>query len=296
MNTIGRDGQDTGEQDVRELRRLHAGGTHTPSVDNIPYVRHKEDVPHEDALPDFYGLDECEFPSIHEVKDELSEMVDAGELCMGWDAEQQAFVYWFPEEAEEVWEELAPEPAPTSRRKPRKGHRKGLRRALLTVAATVAPLFMGMVAEAALDDHVHHQTNTDPDLVADDWQPTTLHTAPIANTSTLGYLETRPDSDSYARHARPTTSPTVEKPNSYVGRHRKDIGTAVSGVKPGRQKKNTSKVPGNSAAAHAKTPTASDSSTSTTAPAVPSRHKPKHENPVQEVVHNLLSPVQTLLG
>ncbi|MFE2099542.1 hypothetical protein [Streptomyces sp. NPDC059468] len=296
MNTIGRDGQDTGEQDVRELRRLHAGGTHTPSVDNVPHVRHKEDVPNEGALADFYGLDECEFPSIHEVKDELSDMVDAGELCMGWDAEQQAFVYWFPEERE-VWEEQPlPESAATAhRRKAPRGRRKGFRRALLTVAATVAPLFMGMVAEAALDDHVHHQTNTDPDLADDNWQPQTVHTTPIANTSTLDNVETRPDSDSYARHARPSTSPTVEKPNSYVGRHRKDIGTAVSRANPGQQKKTTSKVPGNAAAAHAKSITAPSASTPRTVPAVPSRHKPKHENPVQEVVNNLLNPVESLL-
>jgi hypothetical protein len=51
---------DTGATDVSTLR-LAAVVDDPPMPDNIPHVRHREDVPHEHALPDLYGLPDDRF-------------------------------------------------------------------------------------------------------------------------------------------------------------------------------------------------------------------------------------------
>ncbi|WP_165425565.1 hypothetical protein [Streptomyces sp. BK022] len=265
-------------------------------------MRDKEDVPHEEALPDFYGLDDAEFPTIQEVKDELSAMVDAGELCMGWDAEQQAFTYWFPADEEEVWEDLAPEPTPTARR--RKTFRpKGFRRAVLTVAATVAPLLLGMVAEASLDEHAQNRRPglDHPDL-AGGWaeEPTSAPTsASIAADIVTEPFEARPDGDNYARHARPTAATATHMASSYVGRHRKLSGASVpkkTDAKRPDAKRTDSTTAKTPSPAPAKKRTLPSPSPIGAAPEMPAGGaRPKRENPVQEVVHNVLSPVESLL-
>lgn len=47
---------DTGGTDVSTLRLTPITDDMTAPPDQGPYVRHKEDVPHEGALPDLYGL------------------------------------------------------------------------------------------------------------------------------------------------------------------------------------------------------------------------------------------------
>jgi hypothetical protein len=272
-------GDDTGEQDVRELRRLYGGDEYAPKSE--PYVRDKEDVPHEHAIPDFYGLEEG-VPSLQEVKDELSELVDAGELCMGWDEEEQSFVYWFPEGSDLV-QQPAPAPEKPSRRtrKPRR-RRNVYRRSLLILAASVAPFFFGMTAEAALDMHAEHKLPMDqPDMAGDEVPlpaASAQDAAPVVHTY-RHYVPATP-----ARHAKATTSPNVEKPDSYVGKHRKTLPKPVATAQK-KPKKPESKAPKPAATATPK-PTA--------APSVPSAQKP--DTPAEAVVNTLLRPVAGLLG
>lgn len=236
MNTIRRDGtgDDTGEQDVRELRR-QASNEAAPRSE--PHVRHREDVPHEHAIPDFYGPEDNVIEG-DEVDAELSELVDSGELCMGWDSERQEVIYWLPEDNEVVGQR---EPAVKKRslraRKPRR-RSSAYRRVILTLAACIAPFIVGMAAEAALDMHAEHNPSMDqPDMVGNT-VPDAATTKPRAGApkrirvyqlSDAGRAKT-------GKHAKVTTSPTVEKPGSYVGKHRKVIGdTIVKVVKAPRK-------------------------------------------------------------
>jgi hypothetical protein len=286
MNTIRRDGtgDDTGEQDVRELRRRHAGSDPLPTYE--PYVRHREDVPHEDALPDFYGLED------DGVDAELSELVDAGELCMGVDPATGEVVYWFPEESTPAEEHGAPAPEPRNHRARRPRKRSTLyRRTVLTLVASVAPFFVGMTAEAALDMHAERAHPMDRPDVAGDEMPEPAPTEDVSDVT--GYTHYVPASSGSrpltpARHAKVTTSPTAEKPDSYVGKHRKALPKhAVAAVKA--TKKPESKTPKPAATAPAKTAT-------TTAPKPPSPPKQEPHTPAETVVNGLVGTLESLLG
>ncbi|MFE4681630.1 hypothetical protein ACFRNJ_12430 [Streptomyces sp. NPDC056721] len=282
MGTTRRDGRDdTGEYDVQQLRHRFAGGEIPPTVTNEPYVRHKEDVPHEGALPDLYALGECD-----ETDAELAIMVEDGDLHCGWDAERGEFIYWLPEESE--WEDIPLETldTPIAQGKHRRPapRRNGARRVLLTLAASVAPFYVGMVAEAGLGEHV--QGLQQPDEAADAWdiptQPTPVPTVTVATTSDF-----RPTANDYraavstGRHARRPSTPEVEKPGNYVGRHRKTDTKTAPPKGPGASKRRvtaSAKSKGKSAAApgHLK-------------------HRCKEHNPVHEVACNVEKTLEDLL-
>jgi hypothetical protein len=285
MNSIRRDGRDdTGEQDVRELRHRFAGEPPAPTgMPNDPHLRDKEDVPHEGSLADFYGLED------DGIDAELSALVDAGELCMGWDNETQEVIYWLPEEPKLTERpEQAPKPHSRRARKPRK--RSNIyRRTVLTLVASIAPLFVGMAAEASLDMHADRTRPMDqPDMAGADVPaptpaPSTSVQDAVDTASVSGY---RPNGSSYenaAKHARVTTSPTVEKPESYVGKHRKALGKHIT-VRPKASRKTESKTPRPSPAVTSKPPVTSDA---------PSRQDPN--TPAEIVVHGILDPVASLL-
>lgn len=271
-------GDDTGEQDVRELRQHFAKNEPLPT--NDPFVRHKEDVPHEGSLPDFYGLDD-------EIDMELSALVDAGELCMGWDSETQEVIYWLPEEPELAEQ---PEPAPKhSRRAPKPRKRSKLyRRALLTVVASVAPFFVGMTAEAAMDMRSEPTHPLDqPDLAGAD--------APSPSDQPTTYDDYRPTGAAYsnaARHAKVTTSPTVEKPGSYVGKHRKTLPKKVAETVKAT-KKPESKTPKPDVKA---TPAPAVKATPAPAVTTPAAPKQAPRTPIEDVVTGVLGTVHSLLG
>jgi hypothetical protein len=242
---------------------------------NEPHVRHKEDVPHEHAIPDFYGLQEPD-----EVDTELMALVDEGVLNFGWDPEQQEFVYWLREDDPALVKQPDPAPKPRSRRAKRSRRATPLyRRTMLTLVASLAPFVVGMTTEAALDqwDHRHKPTMDQPDMASED--------LPVP-TATATHNTFRPTGSAYqdaAQHAKVTTSPTVEKPGSYVGKHRKVIGNHLS--KPsGKPKKTAPASPTPSGAVAHTTP-------KRTAPTAPDEGR----GAVQEVVHNVLAPVETLL-
>jgi hypothetical protein len=313
MSTTRRDGRDdTGEYDVQHLRHRVAGDEISPTVPNVPYVRHKEDVPHEGALPDLYALGD-------EADAELAIMVEDGDLHCGWDAERGEFIYWLPEESE--WEDIPPEAPDTPiaqgkhrRPAPRRG---GARRVLLTLAASVATLYVGMVAEASLGEHV--QELEQPDEAADEWdiptQPTPAPTVTVATTSDFRptandyraamstdfrptandyraamSTDFRPTANDYraamstghtGRHARGPSTPEVEKPGNYVGRHRQPDTKTAPPKGPGASKRRATagaKSKGKSAAApgHLK-------------------HRCKEHNPVHEVACNVEKTLGDLL-
>lgn len=215
MNTTRHGGvDDTGEQDVSRLRRDLADGKLAASwLTEFPFVRHREDVPHEGALPDLYGRedDDEDLPSIDEIKTELSEMVDNGELCMGWDEEEQAFVYWVPQST----------PERPSHRAPRPRRKRTMSQALVTVIASMAPL-CGGVAIAASAYNAHHQAAqhvTDPADVSDN-APAPQHTPAPAPLGTSRPLVEQAQKPPRARHAK-EKGPDEGKSKPYVGKHRK---------------------------------------------------------------------------
>jgi hypothetical protein len=277
MNTIRREGtgDDTGEQDVRELRRRHAGNDPLPRSE--PYVRHREDVPHERALPDFYGLED------DGIVTELSELVDAGELCMGVDPDSGEVIYWFPEAEEPEQPQPAP---PRSRRAHKQRKRSSLyRRTLLTVVASLAPFFVGMTAEAALDMHAERNHPMDqPDVVGDEI-PSPSPTAQTASDVTHTVHSYRPYVPvTTTRRAGVTTSPTVEKPGSYVGKHRKALPKRIATASK-TPKKPESKAP---------EPAATTTPKPATAPPAPAKQQP--HTPAEAIVNGLLGPVEAILG
>ncbi|MGW0626130.1 hypothetical protein [Streptomyces sp. NPDC002758] len=291
MNTTRRDGRDdTGEQDVRELRHRFAGEHSAPTgIPNEPHVRHKEDVPHEGSIPDFYGLGEED----DGIDEELSALVDAGELCMGWDSDTEEIIYWLPQETP-----LAEEPEPAPKRPSRRAHKTPrkhaalYRRAVLTLVASIAPFFVGMTAEAAMDMHAERTHPMDqPDMVGNE-VPTPTPTAAATDTpldaeGTVDTSDYRPTGSSYAlaaRHAKATTYPTTEKPGTYVGKHRKAHGKPTK-VRPKASKKTESKPP----RSHDGNPHRPR--------AVPPKHsEQKPHTPAETVVVDILGPVQSLLG
>jgi hypothetical protein len=248
-------------------------------MSNDPHLRDKEDVPHEGSLADFYGLED------DGIEAELSALVDAGELCMGWDSDTQEVIYWLPEEPK-LAEQPEHAPQPRSRRARKVSKRSNIyRRTVLTVVAAIAPLFAGMAAEATLDMHADRSRPMDQPDVAGAEVPTPSATVQAAATTT-SLSNYRPTGSSYQladRHARVTTSPTVEKPGSYVGKHRKALGKPITG-RSKASRKTESKTPRPSAAVTPKR--------SVTLPS-PTERDPN--TPAERVVDGLLSPVESLL-
>lgn len=178
---------DTGEQDVRELRRAYEqirdANPNGDLVDVGPFVRHKEDVPHEGSIPDLYGQPDDAETGEDCVEDELLQMVEDGELCFGWLEDRGEFGFWFPEEETATAEEPTPQwlpeavaevtsadPAPVRRSHRRPKERPLARKIFVGVAATLtAPFVIGVAAYAA--DHGHSGTDEAslgrPDLAAD---------------------------------------------------------------------------------------------------------------------------------
>jgi hypothetical protein len=287
MNTTRRDGRDdTGENDVQELRRRHAGNDPLPTYE--PFVRHREDVPHEDALPDFYGLED------DGIDAELSELVDAGELCMGVDPQTGEVVYWFPEADAEEPEQ--PKPAPRHSRRARKPRKRSTlyRRTMLTVIASVAPFFVGMSAEAALDMHADRNHPMDqPDMAGAEVPTPPAPAKAVAHSNTLDtYRPTGYSYESAAGNAEVTTSPTAkvpasptaEKPGSYVGKHRKGLGRHIA-AREKASRKTESETPRRSRSDDSEPPVASHT-----------QSKRDPNTPAEIVVNGILGDVGSLLG
>jgi hypothetical protein len=289
MNTMRRNGaDDTGEQDVRELRRLHGEvpeDTPTcPLGDLGPFVRDKEDVPHEDAIPDFYGLDNASGES-DEITDELLQMVEDGELCFGWLEDREEFGFWFPDEEPAGRPLVMPDtplqqPERISRRKPK---RPLLKKVVLALAATVtAPFAVGMCAYAAEQgEHRAHHEMERPDLTSDD----TENIAPDAVASyspapaPTSYVQEAKDAVAkakHAKHAKASAKPEKNPTKAPTGKRRKAAATPAPSAVPSTTPAITVKLP---------SPTPSPSHTSAS-----------HPGPVGSVVHGLLGPVVHLLG
>jgi hypothetical protein len=283
MNTKRRDGSDdTGEQDVRELRRLLGEGpddTPTrPLSDSGPFVRHKEDVPHEDAIPDFYGLDNGSTED-DEVTEELLQMVEDGELCFGWLEDRQEFGFWFPDEEPAGRPLIIPdtplqETKRVSRRRPK---RPLLKRVVLAIAATVtAPFAIGVCSYAAEEgEHRAHHEMDRPDLTSED----TVNVAPHE----MDDRSPAPMTTSYAagpvtkgKHAKTYSKPEKVTTKAPTGKHRKVGSAPAPSAVPSKAPAHTVKLP-------SATPSASPTSTS-------------HPGAVGATVHTILSPVVSLLG
>uniref|UniRef100_A0AAU3I6F6 Uncharacterized protein n=1 Tax=Streptomyces sp. NBC_01393 TaxID=2903851 RepID=A0AAU3I6F6_9ACTN len=267
MSTSSRDDAagDTGEIDAQELRRRLTGERPPANPAEHACVRQQEDVPNEEALPNLYVLAEPD-----EIDIELADMVADGELYCGWDEELSEFVYWYPEETEL---ESAATPAPVKRRRRSlRSHRNVYRRVFLTLVASIAPFFVGMVAEAGLDDHAQPGMDQ-PDGAAADWEAPSAPTAE-PSTDSAPAVPLSSVSPSRARHARPVAGPAVEKPGNYVGRHRKSTSSA---------KARDSRAPGSLPRKTRKRP-------------APKPHAGGHLDPVREVLGNVLAPVEGLLN
>jgi hypothetical protein len=224
MNTIRRDGaDDTGNQDVRGLRRHFLGGNgasqEMPKEANTPHLRDKEDVPHEGSIPDFYGLaDPFEDTAEGQIEAVLLKMVDEGELCFGWIEERQEMGFWRCDDAESCCPTPEPTPEPETKRV---SHRRApttrqrvMSRAMVTMVAAVATPFAIGVGAYAVDQarEQHKPTVERTDLTAEESPSQTP--APVAAPTVM------------AAPAAPATLPTVN-PNSARGgipggKHRKE--------------------------------------------------------------------------
>jgi hypothetical protein len=283
MNMIWRDdANDTGEQDVRELRQQHAETAPMPL--NEPHLRDKEDVPHEGSIPDFYGLSYED-----EVDEELSALVDAGELCMGWDSDTQEIIYWLPEEPKLAEQ---PEPAPKLRshraRKP-VARSSWQRRIMLTVAATIAPFFIGMTAEAAMDLHAQGTHPMDrPDMAGNDVpvpEPSKTAVATSARTAVVNTY--RPTGSSYqmaAQSPEETATTTADKPKAPAGKHRR----VPTKHRDGARVKTSGKT-------ESKTPNRADQTPLKHLPALSPPSRPRIDTPVETVVTSILGQAESLL-
>lgn len=286
MNMIRRDETgDTGEQDVRELRRLYGEGPEAsptlPLTDNGPFVRDKEDVPHEDAIPDFYGLDNASEED--EVEETLLHMVEDGELCFGWLEDRQEFGFWHCDDVDDSQCCPTSEPAPTpepvpaparvSRRRPK---RPLARRILVGAAATLtAPFVIGLCAYAAEQGERHAHPMDQPDLTSDDapvsgkdreadYQPLGASSAPMPT----------PSSSKRAKHAKPSAHPEKPKATASAAKHAKKAAIATKG------------------------PSALPTGIPTIKVTLPSpvSTAAKHDGPLGMVLKAVLAPVGALLG
>lgn len=307
MNMIWRDDAgDTGEQDVRELRRayeqIREAKPDGDLVDVGPFVRNKEDVPHEGAIPDFYGLPDDTTDGQDHVEDELLQMVEAGELCFGWLEDRGEFGFWFPEEKSATAPDPTPEPAPVAAAPVRRSHRRVKERTighkiLLGVAASLAaPLTIGVAAYAADHGQRPPERNWDsPDLAAEattnpppsdkpnmlNYQTSqrVIRADAAAPAPTVTVTATVTASPSAAKHAKaPAASQGAEVFKEMgPGRHRKtDDASAEKKQKPHHHHKGHHKAKDSAQAKD------SDSG--------------KRQGPVPALVTSILAPVGDLLG
>lgn len=224
MDAVHRHG-DTGEQDVRALRQEFGEDVPTLPVfmDEGPYVRTTEDVPHEHALPDFWDDQEL---SDEDIEAALFEMVDSGELVCGWIPARGEFGFWVPEPAQKPVREV-----PTAGR-----HRKIVTKvslslrtsALATLAALSAPIAMAGIAYT-VNAHVKQPSVNVPDASPEEFPAHTKVDKPK--------VEDPQERPAFTRHASlPTEEPKRAAPQhrnpipvvefqgqkaSYVGKHRK---------------------------------------------------------------------------
>lgn len=264
MNMVWRDDAgDTGEQDVRELRRayeqIREAKPDGDLADSGPFVRSKEDVPHEGSIPDFYGRPEDTTDDSDDVEEELLQLVETGELCFGWLEDRGEFGFWFPEEEPATVPDPTPVPTPATAEPVRRSHRRTrerpiTRKILLGVAVSLAaPLSIGVAAYAADQGHRPPERNWDtPDLAADATQNPTPSDKPNmmnyqtsqrairadgpAPAPTVTVTATVTAFPSPAKHAKAPTA--LEKPDpghakGPGGRHRK---TTTGGTSVGKGK------------------------------------------------------------
>jgi hypothetical protein len=303
MNTIRRDGaDDTGNQDVRGLRRHFLGGNgasqEMPKEANTPHLRDKEDVPHEGSIPDFYGLeDPFEDTAEGQIEAVLLKMVDEGELCFGWIEERQEMGFWRCDDAESCCP--TPEPAPepetkrASHRRTRTTRHPVMSRAMVTlVAAVTAPFAIGVAAYAV--DEAREQrkpTVEQADLAAEESPSQTP--APVATpmvVQTPAQLPTaNPNSarggipgaqnrkkPEHPRHRRHHLA-EEHKGHHYRGRHRRE---------------DTPATPSTAPVTTLTRPMVAPSTTATPRPTVNEGRRNTQGGLVSEVI----SPVEALLG
>jgi hypothetical protein len=143
---------------------------------------------------------------------------------------------------------------------------------VLTVAASVAPFFIGMLSEAAMDMHAERAHPVDQSDVVSDVTPDVQDAGDTAH-----YGAYKPAGSTSYTPVKVAASPTITQPNAYVGKHRKVAAAAVT---------KAAKTP--------ETPASKD------APK-PSKHHPKHHpkrkphTPAEAVVNDVLTPLETLL-
>lgn len=293
MNMIRRDeADDTGEQDVRDLRRVFGEGeavSPTRSLTDVgPYVRDKEDVPHEDAIPDLYGLDNTS--ERDEVEETLLQMVEEGELCFGWLEDRGEFGFWHCDPLEDSQccptsepdgpqSACEPEPERASHRRPKQPL---ARKILLGVAASItAPFAIGVVAYAAEQGEYHggqsHPIDR-PDLTSDEI-PEQHSAADAGNTTSYQPIDSSPTSapaPSRAKHAKPPTRQETPKAPISTGKHAKK---SVS--------KGPSALPTGIPTIKVKLPSPVPS---------PTTAQVKEPDPVGSLVKSILAPVGALFG
>jgi hypothetical protein len=241
MNTIRRDGaDDTGNQDVRGLRRHFLGGNgapqEMPKEASTPHLRDKEDVPHEGSIPDFYGLaDPFEDTAEGQIEAVLLKMVDDGELCFGWIEERQEMGFWRCDDAESCCPTPEPAPPKVSHRRTRTARHPVMSRAVVTlVAAVTAPFAIGVAAYAV--DEAREQrkpTVEQTDLAAEETPSQTPAAKPTVAAVPAPLPTVNPNS---ARGGIPEAKNRREpahrshhhrllgdrQGHDYIGRHRRD--------------------------------------------------------------------------
>lgn len=117
------DSDDTGEQDVRELRARFANGAGAPVVE-------------EDGISD------------DDIEQTLLRMVEEGTLCFGWIPERQEFGFWPASESQPIQRSERQEPI-KHRRAPRKP--AVMRRVVCTLAVVLATPVVGFTVSQAQD-------------------------------------------------------------------------------------------------------------------------------------------------
>jgi hypothetical protein len=298
MNTIRRDGaDDTGNQDVRGLRRHFLGGNgapqEMPKEANTPHLRDKEDVPHEGSIPDFYGLaDPFEDTAEGQIEAVLLKMVDEGELCFGWIEERQEMGFWHCDDAEPTASCCpTPEPAPqrvSHRRAPTTRHRV-MSRAMVTMVAAVATPFAIGVGAYAVDEarEQHKPTVEQTDLAAEETPSQTPAAKPTAAAAPAPLPTVNPNS---ARGGIP--EPKHKKPDHHE-RHHRLLGDRQGHHYIGRHRRDgdgTSPAPSNAPVTALTRPTVTPSPTATPRPTALSGRRDTG------LVSEVFQPVESLLG
>ncbi|MER5754401.1 hypothetical protein [Streptomyces sp. NPDC002088] len=232
MNMIDRGGvDDTGEQDVRGLRREFAGDVPLPGdALEYPSIRYREDVPHEGALPDLYRQSDDVEPTDDEITEELLHMVDTGELAFGWIEDRQEFGFWEPSPGPARASSVTPRSpsAQLARASARPDLMSRCCRTLaIVVAAVLAPFAVGLAAAAT--EHQNDDDSVDqPEMTGNDAPmgsvstPTATSSPGTAPTPTRSAVVKLPGSSpSLGKHAKASSGPETHKAKTSVGKHRK---------------------------------------------------------------------------